>query len=166
LYKSSVHFLALGDAYRLRRRSDLAFKAYKEAAKRAACELKAGLAAMEGVMAYALAEQAKLEQAEEAVRSSLSQDPSDILALSAQALIQRQRGDHDGVEAALQRILTVTPQGVVDNLTDADFTALLVEERFRRLLDQALEERERILERVRNRAQPDPDYGAPGFQPV
>lgn len=166
LYKSSVHFLTLGDAYRLRRRSDLAFKAYKEAAKRAARELRAGLAAAGGVMAYVLAEQAKLEQAEEAVRSSLSQDPSDITVLSAQALIQRQRGDHDGVEATLQRILTVNPQGVVDDLTDADFTALLAEERFRRLLGRALDERERILERVGNRAQPDPDYGAPGLQPV
>jgi tetratricopeptide (TPR) repeat protein len=166
LYKSSVHFLTLGDAHRLRRRSDLAFKAYKEATKRAARELKAGFTATEGMMAYTLAEQAKLEQAEKTVRSRLSQDPSDIVALSAQALIQRQRGDHDGVEATLQRILTVSPQAVIDDLADADFTALLVEERFRRLLGRALDERDRILERARSRAQSDPGDGAPGFQPV
>jgi tetratricopeptide (TPR) repeat protein len=166
LYKSSVHFLTLGDAYRLHRRSDLAFKAYKETTKRAARELKAGFTATEGMMAYALAEQAKLEQAEKTVRSRLSQDPSDIVALSAQALIQRQRGDHDGVEATLQRILTVSPQAVVDDLTDADFTALLVEERFRRLLGRALDERDRTLERARSRAQSDPGGGVPGFQSV
>lgn len=166
LCKSSVHSLALGDAHRLRRRSDLAFKAYKEAAKRAARELKAGYAPAEGIMAYVLAEQAKLGQAEEAVRSRLAQDPSDIGALRAQALIQRHRGDYDGVEATLQRILPLNPNEVVEALTDPDFSPLLVEERFRRLLGQALEERERILERVRSRAQPDPADGAPGFQPV
>jgi tetratricopeptide (TPR) repeat protein len=166
LCKNSVHSLALGDTYRLRRRGDLAFKAYKEATKRAARELKAGFAAAEGIMAYVLAEQAKLEQAERVVRSRLSQDSLDIGALRAQALIQRQRGDYAGVEATLQRILPLNPNEVVEALTDPDFSPLLVEERFRRLFGQALEQRERILERVRNRAQPHPGDGAPGFQPA
>ncbi len=166
LCKNSVHSLALGDTYRLRRRGDLAFKAYEEATKRAARELKAGFAAAEGMMAYALAEQVKLEQAEKAVRSLLSQDPSDTMALLVQALIQRQRGDYDGVETTLQRILPLDPNEVVGTLTDPNFSPLLVKERFRRLLGQALEEQERTLERVRNRAQPDPADGAPGFQPV
>ena len=166
LCKNSVHSLALGDTYRLRRRGDLAFKAYEEATKRAARELKAGFAAAEGMMAYALAEQAKLEQAEEAVRSLLSQDPSDTMALLVQALIQRQRGDYDGVETTLQRILPLDPNEVVGTLTDPNFSPLLVKERFRRLLGQALEEQERTLERVHNRAQPDPGDGAPGFQPI
>jgi len=165
-WKNSVYFLALGETHRLRRRGDLAFKAYKEASKRAARELKAGFATAEGIMAYVLAEQAKLEQAEKAVRSRLSQDPSDITALSAQALVQRQRGDYDGVETTLQRILPLSPNEVVEALTDPDFSPLLVEKRFRRLLGQALEERERILERVRSRAHLDPADGAPGFQPV
>jgi len=166
LYKGSVHFLTLGDAYRLRRRGDLAFKAYKEATNRAARELKAGFAAAGGIMAYVLAEQAKLEQAEKAVRSPLSQDPSDIGALLVQALIQRQRGDYDGVETTLQRILPLNPNEVVEALTDPDFSPLLVEERFRRLLGRALEERERILERVRSRAHLGPADGAPGLQLV
>lgn len=73
--KNSLYFWVLGDVHRLYRRGDLAFKAYEEAAKWATRELKACLPSAKGVMAYALAEQAKLEQAEEVVRASLSKDP-------------------------------------------------------------------------------------------
>lgn len=164
--KDPLYFLTLGEVHRLQRMSNLAFEAYGKAAKWAARDCAPNPSAAKQVMAYALAEQAKLEQAEKAVRSLLSQDPSDTMALLVQALIQRQRGDYAGVETTLQRILPLNPNEVVGTLTDPDFSPLLVEERFRRLLGQALEERERILERVRNRAQPDPDYGAPGLQPV
>lgn len=164
--KDPLYFLMLGEVHRLRRMSNLASKAYAEAAKWAARDWAPNPCAAKQVIAYALAGQAKLEQAEEAVRSLLSQDPSDIAALSAQALIQRQRGDYDKVEATLQRILPLNPHQIVAALTDPDFSPLLVEERFRRLLGRALEERERILERVRSRAHLDPADGAPGFQPV
>ncbi|MCJ7509544.1 MAG: tetratricopeptide repeat protein [Dehalococcoidia bacterium] len=152
--KNSQYFWALGDVHRLCRRGALASKAYEEAAIRAVPEVEFGLVYTKSTMACILARQGKLEQAEEVVRSLLSKDASDIEALSAQALIQRQRGDCDGVEATLQRMLALNPNDVVGTLADPDLTPLFAEERFRRLLCRALEERERILERVRSRPHP------------
>jgi tetratricopeptide (TPR) repeat protein len=161
--KNSQYFWALGEVHRLCRRGDLASKAYEKAANQAALVVKAGMWATEGTLACLLARQGKLAQAEEVVRSLLSKDASDTVALGAQALIQRQRGDYDGVEATLQRKLALNPSYVVGTLIDPDFTPLLAEERFRRLLAQALEERERILERVRNRPQPPQVNGPSGL---
>lgn len=154
-FRGSAYHMARGEVYRLLRRNDAAVKAYRRSEARARAEIAAGIHAAEATLAYVLAQRVKLADAEKAAASALARNDSDSLGLYAQALVCRMRDDYDGVEAALERMMRVTPGGVVNALSDPDFTALLSEQRFRRLLGRALQERDRILQRVRSRARPD-----------
>jgi tetratricopeptide (TPR) repeat protein len=144
---------ALGEAYRLSGISDAALKAYEAAARAAATiEVSPNPLRDRALLACALAEAGRLKEAEEAAQSALAADPFNPQALYAQALIEKQRGDLPGLQATLDRMLEASPPQVVFTLGDPEFTPLLADERFRRLLGRAWLEQNRLLERIRQRA--------------
>jgi tetratricopeptide (TPR) repeat protein len=142
---------ALGEAYRLSGNSDAALEAYEVAALGAAVEAAAHPRRYRALQACALTYTGKLTEAEEAAQSALAVDASEPSVLSAQALIQRRRDDLSGLEATIELMVTVSPSMVVLTLGDPEFTPLLVDERFRRLLGRAWLEQNRLLERIRSR---------------
>jgi tetratricopeptide (TPR) repeat protein len=143
---------ALGEAYRLSGKPAPASKAYEVAALGATVEAAADPRRYGALLACTLAEVGRLKEAEEAAQSALSADPSDPSALCAQALIQNRRGDLPGLKVTFERMLAASPPSVVSTLGDPEFTPLLADERFRRLLDRAWLEQNRLLERIRQRA--------------
>ncbi|HXG36380.1 MAG TPA: hypothetical protein VNL15_05370 [Dehalococcoidia bacterium] len=143
----SGDYLTLGEAYRAKGSFDLALAAYREASLRARREAF-GLPG-KAVLAYALAKEGKLTDAEEMIRLSLTKHGRSVTALSAQALVDKQCGDLDALEKTLLRVLEFAPQEVVDILSDSEFEPLLSQSRFRNLLDEARADRDATLERIR-----------------
>ena len=156
---NSARALHRAEAYRLLGRPDLARKNYRKAEKLAKLEVRVGFLTSRANHAYVLAAQGDLFDAEREVQRTLEDWPACRIAIYTQALIERRRGDAGGVEHTLQRMLSVSPHQVVCALTDPDFTPLLTEQRFRRLLAWALGARRANIERLRNR----PGAAAPNF---
>jgi Flp pilus assembly protein TadD len=149
---NSARSLHLAEAYRLLGRSGLARKSYRKAEKLAKLEVRVGFLTVRANHAYVLAAQGDLFDAEREVQRTLEDWPACMLAIYTQALIERRRGDNNAVERTLERMLPLSPHQVVCALTDPDFTPLLSEQRFRRLLAWALGARRANIERLRNRA--------------
>lgn len=148
---NSARSLHLAEAYRLLGRSDRARKNYQKAEKLAKLEVRVGFLTSRANLAYCLAAQGELFDAEREVQRTLEDRPTCRIAIYTQALIERRRGDADSVERMLQGMLPVSPHQVVCALTDPDFTPLLAEPRFRRLLAWALGAQRAAIERLRNR---------------
>ncbi len=145
-FKWSYTALALAEAYRLRGMASEARSAYEEAASLAQA---AGVAAETAVLAYAQAQLGRLEEAAEAARSVVVAEDAGTLALYTLALVSLRRGDLPTAEEHLRELADRSPHSAVEALMDPDFSALMANDRFKRLLGAAMLSRDDQVRRAR-----------------
>ena len=86
------------------------------------------------------------------LRSAREKGADRATTLYGLALLAYRRGLLDPAEEALQELISFRPHLAMSTLMDPLFTPLLTEARFRHLLGRALDERNRLLQRVRSQA--------------
>ncbi len=152
--KSSLLFMGMGAVRRFLGDRQLAAEEYKRAIRQAAADQLFGLPGSAALIACARAELGEISEAKEAAARILEKSPSDLPSRYAVARIAMAEGDPDRIETMLREIIPVSPHQGVMALTDPEFTPLLTEERFRRLLAWALGARGQNLQRVNSRVLP------------
>jgi tetratricopeptide (TPR) repeat protein len=117
--------------------------------------VKFDLHGSEGLLACALAQLGRWDDADRHINSTLKRNPADALALYAEALCAKEDGDYGQLEATLKKMMPLNSGShVVDALTDAQFTPLLAEKRFPELLAWALGAQRQARECVLARPNP------------
>ncbi|MGH8631329.1 MAG: tetratricopeptide repeat protein, partial [Burkholderiales bacterium] len=151
---TSGTFFALADAYRLSGRDAEARDAYEEAAARAIVDVQYAVAADRGILPLALARLGKLDEAASVVQEALATSTNDPSVYIARALIEVRRGTPSFAASDLEQALAISAHAAVKALEDPDFAPVSSSPEYQALLERAKAERERVLERVRNRRQP------------
>ncbi len=149
-YTSATFHLA--NAYRLSGAQEETAKAWRETRTTARRDLSADIVVSEPILGCALAQLGKLDEAEKVLRSALENGADRATTLYGLALLAYRRGLLDAAEDAFQELISFRPHLAMSTLMDPLFTPLLTEARFRQLLGRALDERNRLLQRVGSQA--------------